>query len=174
MSESQDIRIRPEAPADVPHIHRIIEAAFAGKPYADGDEQDLVDTLRNLGALTLSLVAERDGEIIGHIAFSPAFTAASTQSWFALGPVAVQPAMQGMGVGALLIESGLERLRENEADGCILTGDPGYYERFGFAVSPAHAPAEEPAEFFMVKLLNTGQMPTATIRFHSAFHDEPP
>ncbi len=162
--------IRPESPADAAHIRNIIEAAFAGKPYADGDEQDLVDMLREVGALTLSLVAEVDGEIVGHIAFSPASPSTAGQSWFALGPVAVQPELQGTGIGTLLIERGLDLLTERKADGCILTGDPAYYQRFGFSLSPQHTPKREPEDYFMLKRLGASDLPEGPIHFHDAFY----
>ena len=163
-------RIRAEAPGDAAPIHNIIEAAFAGKPYADGDEQDLVDVLREVGALTLSLVAEVDGEIVGHIGFSPASPTATGQTWFALGPVAVKPELQGTGIGTLLIEHGLDLLRERHADGCILTGDPAYYRRFGFSLSPKHSPESEPEAYFMVKRLGASDLPEGPIHFHDAFY----
>jgi putative acetyltransferase len=62
----------------------------------------------------------------------------------------------------------MEAISELGARGCILTGDPSYYPRFGFKLSPENAPAGEPAEFFMVKVLR-GRLPVGPIRFHEAF-----
>ena len=86
--------IRAETAADQHAIRSVTEAAFRGRPYAGGDEQDVIDRLRAAGVLTLSLVAEIDGEIIGHIAFSPAELSDDSQPWFALGPVSVLPEHQ--------------------------------------------------------------------------------
>lgn len=160
--------IRPERPSDHVAIGELITAAFAGKPYAEGDEADLVVALRREHALTLSLVAELRGRVIGQIAFSPARSADAAKSWYALGPVAVLPAHQGIGIGSRLVRTGLESISGLGADGCILVGDPAYYTRFGFRVCPENAPPGQPAEYFMVKVLK-GPHPVGAIRFHEAF-----
>ena len=165
------VNIRPEIPADQPRIYEIVTAAFEGQPYADGDEQDLVDNLRGAGALTISLVADLDGDIVGHIAFSPARASAPEQSWYALGPVAVRPDLQRRGIGAELIERGLELLVCRGADGCILTGDPGYYQRFGFALSAEHTPERESTSHFMTQSLSNAVPPPGPIQFHPTFYD---
>jgi putative acetyltransferase len=163
-----DLLIRTENPGDHDALTALIEAAFEGKPYADGDEAALLGTLRHLGALTLSLVAERDGVVVGQVAFSPARPPSGAPGWYALGPVAVSPAHQGRGIGSRLIESGLEILLQGGAEGCILVGDPAYYVRFGFEVRPENAPVGQPAEYFMLKVLK-GAAPEGPISFHPAF-----
>ena len=167
-------RIRPESPDDCAAIAAIVAAAFHGKPYAAGDEAALVDALRVAGSLTVSLVAERDGALVGQVALSPAMPADGTLGWYALGPVSVLPEHQGGGIGAALVEAGLRALVALGAAGCILTGDPAYYVRFGFELAPANAPPGEPAEFFMVKRLGekgaAAPMPAGPIAFHPAFH----
>ncbi len=162
--------IRPEAADDHRAIFQLTEAAFRGRPYADGDEQEVVDRLRAAGALFVSLVAERDGEVVGHIAFSPMVAADGSSPWFALGPVSVLPAWQGQGIGAALIVEGLARIAAEGALGCALTGNPDYYRRFGFVLAPANVPANEPVEFFMLKPLR-GAAPDGALGFHSAFYD---
>ena len=166
-----DLTIRPEQTDDHVAIGQIISAAFAGKPYAAGDEAELVEALRIQNALTVSLVAESHGRVIGQIAFSPAQPTDGTQGWYALGPVAVEPAHQRSGVGGALIHAGMQAIEGLGARGCILTGDPAYYVRFGFELSPANVPDGEPAEFFMLKLLGEHR-PTGPILFHPAFHSE--
>ena len=161
-------RVRRERPGDIDTIGEIIRAAFQGMPYADGDEAELVDALRAQGALSVSLVAERDGAIVGQLALSPARASGGTVGWYALGPVAVLPAHQRSGIGSALVRTGLDAIAEIGAGGCILVGDPAYYSRFGFTVSPENAPPGQPSEFFMVKLL-LGQLPVGPIRFHDAF-----
>ena len=90
--------IRPEAPGDERPIHDLVKRAFAPMPFADGDEQDLVDTLRERGELALSLVAMGpEGAIIGHVAFSPATIDHATCGWFQMAPVAVCPTLQHRG-----------------------------------------------------------------------------
>lgn len=161
--------IRAERDGDRGAIHDVICTAFAGMPYADGDEAGLVDTLRAEGALSVSLVAEVNGRIVGQIAFSPAQASDGSQGWYALGPVSVVPAHQRSGIGSTLVRAGLKVIRESGAVGCILTGNPAYYVRFGFAVSSSNAPDGEPVEFFMVKVFS-GQQPKGPIYFHKAFH----
>ena len=160
--------IRPERPNDIEAIRQVVESAFHGMPYADGDEAGLVEKLRSQNALTVSLVAERDGTIVGQVAFSPARTSAADPGWYALGPVAVLPAHQGSGIGSALVRAGLQAIDDLGASGCILTGSPAYYARFGFAVAHESAPPGEPPEYFMVKLLR-GELPAGPIHFHEAF-----
>jgi len=166
-----EVTLREEIPQDRQAIYEITQLAFADREYADGDEQDLVDRLREIGALTLSLVALKEGEVVGQITFSPATAADGSGPWFALGPVSVTPALQGQRIGAQLIEAGLEEITARGARGCILTGNPVYYARFGFELSPEHAAAREPAEYFQVKWLSDAR-PSGRFSFHPAFYDE--
>lgn len=163
------VELRSERPGDRAHIHALIDDAFRDMPFSEGDEADLVDVLRAQGALVVSLIAELDGTLVGQITFFPAFPADGSPGWYALGPVAVTPRLQRSGIGSKLIRAGLERITELGGAGCILTGDPAYYPRFGFEPAPANAPPEEPAEYFMLKVLR-GERPRCTIAFHAAFH----
>ncbi|MEQ8858187.1 MAG: N-acetyltransferase [Pseudomonadales bacterium] len=164
--------IRPEAASDADAVRSVTYEAFESMPFAAGDEHLLIDALRSAHALAVSLVAEVDGRIIGHIAISPATPADDCAGWYALGPVSVLPACQRRGVGSDLVRRGLEEIAGLGAIGCILTGDPAYYARFGFEVAPALAPSEEPAEHFMVRLMGA-RNPRGPIRFHEAFHGGP-
>lgn len=160
--------IRNEEPADQYAIHDLTRRAFLRMPYADGDEQDVIDRLRRTGALALSLVAEEDGCVIGQVTFSPAIAPGAAQGWYTLGPVSVDPDRQKQGIGAGLIEAGLEHLRAIKAEGCILVGNPAYYARFGFRVSPQHAPADGHEHFF--QLLAFGDtVPAGTFAYDPAF-----
>lgn len=163
-----EVSIRSERSRDIDAIRELIRSAFLDMPYADGDEAELVEVLRAQDALPVSLVAERQGTLVGQVAFSPARTSAGMPGWYALGPLAVLPAHQRGGIGSTLVHAGLEAISKSGARGCILTGDPSYYSRFGFKLSPDNAPLGEPAEFFMLKLLQ-GQLPVGPIRFHEAF-----
>lgn len=165
---SRNLTIRDERPDDHATIVKIIKAAFHGMPYAVGDEAELVEALRAQNALSVSLVAECERTVVGQIAFSPAQPSDGAEGWYALGPVAVLPTHQRGGIGSRLVRAGLQAITELGANGCILTGNPDYYARFGFTLSPSHVPAGEPSEFFMVKLLR-GQLPIGPIRFHGAF-----
>lgn len=123
------ITVRPERPDDVPAIHAV-NAAFGR-----AGEADLVDALRVNSHLTLSLVAERDGEVVGHIAFSPATISSPDGDWtaLALGPLAVLPSYQRMGVGTALVRAGLAGCLAMGRDVVFLLGHETYYPRFGFA-----------------------------------------
>lgn len=166
-----ELEIRKELPADFAAIHQLTAEAFKDMPYAGGDEQDVIVRLRTVGALSLSLVASLGGELVGHIAFSPVQLAGNASAWFALGPVSVLPDFQRQGIGSALINAGLSELRERHALGCILTGNPQYYQRFGFALAPANVPKNEPEDYFM--LLNfTNAEPDGQFAFHHAFYGE--
>ncbi|MFN8663891.1 MAG: N-acetyltransferase [Thermomicrobiales bacterium] len=132
--------IRPESPADATAIHALTAAAFAGKPYSDGTEPYVIDALRADGALAISLVAEEQGEVVGHVAFSLVSIADEPGTWYGLGPVSVAPSRQRQGIGTALIETGLAQVRDLGAEGCVLLGDPAYYRRFGFSATRSALP----------------------------------
>jgi putative acetyltransferase len=166
-----EIEVRAEQESDWKSIYDVTQRAFEGKPYADGDEPELIDGLRETGVLALSLVALDQGRLVGQITFSPADIASGSGPWYALGPVSVTPERQGEGIGTLLIETGLSEISKRGALGCILTGNPIYYRRFGFEFSPANCPHNEAQEHFMVKLLST-QRPVGRFAFHETFYGE--
>ncbi len=161
--------IRPETPEDHAAIRDITRRAFAPMPYAGGNEQDLIDRFRKAGALAISLVAERDGVVAGQVTFTDAFAADGAPGWYALGPVAVKPELQKQHIGSKLIETGLTMLREREAAGCVLVGDPGYYRRFGFRAFPDLCPDGEPADYYQILPLRV-TVPDAVIGFHPLFY----
>lgn len=162
--------IRLEEPCDFVSIHHLTRRAFAPMPYAVGNEQDLIATLRQTGALALSIVAEAEGQIAGHVAFSPSYADDGEDGWYALGPISVEPILQRQGIGTMLVRDGPSRLRGIDAAGCILVGDPAYYARHGFRPFPDLAPESEPAEYFMILPLRIS-VPTVGMRFHPAFYE---
>jgi putative acetyltransferase len=162
--------IRAETRADFAGIYSLTKLAFTGMPYADGDEQDVIERLRASGSLVLSLVATINSDIVGHIAFSNASLSDDTTSWFALGPVSVLPKYQHRGVGSLLINTGLEKIEKRGALGCILTGNPEYYQRFGFKLAPDNVPENESELYFMVKTF-TATVPHGIFCFDDAFYE---
>lgn len=163
------IMIRSEQKADWKAIWHVTQMAFEGRPYAGGDEQDLIDNLRANGALSVSLVAIDDSVLVGQVTFSPASISSGLGKWFALGPISVLPERQGEGIGGSLIAAGMNVIEQMGASGCILTGDPRYYVRHGFALAPEHCPDNEPREHFMLRLLGT-ERPLGTFAFHSTFY----
>ena len=130
------MKIRTETPQDINAIEQITIAAFDGKWYSDQTEYLVIKRLREAGAMSLSLVAETDGKVIGHVAFSVVTINGKNVDWFGLGPVAVSPELQKQGIGSKLIREGLLLIKEKGAKGCVLEGDPGYYQRFGFRSYP--------------------------------------
>ena len=109
--------IRSETSLDIPEIQTLVANAFENAAHSDGTEGAIVEALRATGALTISLVAERDGVISGHIAFSPVEINGQSVDWYGLGPVAVKPDQQRQGVGTRLIEAGLDEIKALGARG---------------------------------------------------------
>ena len=162
------MRIRPEAPGDEAAIGALTAAAFDGHPYSDGSEPQIIERLRRLGKLTLSLVAEEDGQIVGHVAFSPMTLSGGEGGWYGLGPISVAPNRQRSGIGSALMREGLTKLEALGASGVALVGDPAYYNRFGFACRPQLTTTGVPAEYFLVLPLH-GEVPSGMVAFHPAF-----
>ena len=161
-------KIRSEQPADIDAIRELVRLAFTGHPHSRGTEPLIIDALRDDGALELSLVAELEGTVVAHIAFSPAAIGESPSGWFVVGPVAVHPDYQGKGIGRRLIEASLDLMRSREARGCVLVGDPEFYDRFGFRRCPQVTWPGVPAEYVLC-LPFGNEEPVGGINFHSAF-----
>ncbi len=160
--------IRPETPGDHDSIRNILIAAFAHHPYSRQTEHLIVEALRADNALTLSLVAEVDGQVVGQIAFSPVTIDGKDCGWLALGPVAVLPAFQRQGIGTALVNEGLKAIRSTGAQGCFLVGDPAFYRRFGFENDPALRMEGIPPEFVMCLPMGE-RMPEGSVTHHPAF-----
>lgn len=165
---SPSVEIRPEGPADIGAIRVLTSAAFENAPHSAGTEAAIVDALRAGGALTLSLVAVQDADVIGHVAFSPVTIDGARARWFGLGPVSVRPDRQGAGIGSALILRGLDALRAMNADGCVVLGDPGYYARFGFESDPALRYGDVPAGYFQ-RIVFSGPPPAGEVEYHPGF-----
>jgi putative acetyltransferase len=160
--------IRPESANDYDSIRSILIAAFADHPYSHQTEHLIVEALRASDALTVALVAEVDGNVVGHIAFSPVKIDGMNCMWFALGPVAVLPGFQRQGIGKGLIQEGLKAIRSMGAQGCVLVGDPAYYDRFGFRHNPALAMEGVPPQYLLC-LPMAKQVPQGQVSHDSAF-----
>lgn len=160
--------IRPESPADIDVIRDVTVAAFATLDISGHTEQFIVAALRAAKALTVSLVAEIDGRVVGHIAFSPVTISDGTANWYGLGPVSVLPELQRQGIGKALMTAGLARLKALGAAGCCLVGHPEYYRKFGFDNPPGLVFEGVPPEFFFA-LSFDGRVPQGMVTFHEAF-----
>ncbi len=160
--------IRDETDADIASIADVTIAAFKGLEISQHTEQFIVEALRAAGALSLSLVAEQDGNIIGHIAFSPLTISDGSDNWYGLGPVSVLPEKQRQGVGKALIRAGLAELKQRGAQGCCLVGHPDYYRQFGFEnVAGLTLQGVPPEVFFALSF--GGAMPQGEVFFHPGF-----
>jgi putative acetyltransferase len=162
--------IRPETPDDFEAIKQVTLAAFAGKPYSDQTEHWMVEALRAAGAMSLSLVAEMEGKVVGHVAFSVVTINGEDKGWYGLGPVSVLPELQNQGIGSKLIKEGLSRIREMGAKGCALEGSPEYYKRFGFKAYPGLFYERTPSPEFFMALPFYDEIPEGKVEFHRAFY----
>ena len=160
--------LRNERATDSQAIVHLTQAAFANAAHSSGTESAIVDALRAAGALTVSLVAEVDGQVVGHVAVSPVTVSDGSSGWYGLGPVSVLPALQGQGIGTALIDQALARLQAQGAAGCVVLGEPGYYQRFGFAVVPGLQLPGVPAEYFQALAFNT-PMAQGQVAYHPGF-----
>lgn len=165
--------IRPEQPADMAAIRALTEAAFRQAEHSSHIEQFIVDALRDRGELTVSLVAEQDGAVVGHVAVSPVAVSDGSAGWFGLGPISVLPARQGQGVGAALMQAAIDALRSQQAHGCVLLGEPAYYGRFGFRAEPGLILPGVPAEYFQALCLQP-PMAQGEVRYSPAFEATAP
>ena len=152
------VTIRPERPVDIPVIREVNEKAFGR-----ADEGRIVDAVRQRDEPVISLVAVEDGQIVGHILFSPVTirSAASARRGVGLGPMAVRPGFQKRGIGSQLVRQGLQTCREAGYDIAVVLGHPTYYPRFGFGLAAARGirfELEVPGDAFMVMELTPGAL----------------
>lgn len=164
------LTIRDATTNDRPAILKIVEAAFAR-----ADEAAIVEKLWADDAVTLDLVAEIGGEIVGHCAFS-SVTATPVIDGPTLGmaPVSVAPAHQSKGVGAAMIKTGVARCRTHGASLLVVLGEPEYYSRFGFApasLKKIRWDAMDAGDAFqLIDFAALEEAPGRTIRYHDAFY----
>jgi putative acetyltransferase len=145
---------RQEDATDAMRIDAVTRAAFRNHPFSRQTGHLIVRGLRDAGALSLSLVATLQGEVVGHPAVSAVTIGGQTGRWRGLGPVSVLPSRQRAGVGSALVRSALRRMRDAGVGGCVVLGDPAYYGRFGFAACAGLICPGVPAAHFMARLLH--------------------
>lgn len=160
--------IRSEKASDHEAISKVTEMAFNTLQISQHTEQFIIAALRKAGALTLSLVAEIDAQVAGHVAFSPVTISDGSPDWYGLGPLSVLPEYQRRGIGKALVTEGLCLLKNLGGKGCALVGDPAYYQRFGFRNIPSLLYRDIPQEFFLVLPFDEG-IPHGTVTFHAGF-----
>jgi putative acetyltransferase len=164
--------VRPELPQDPPGIRSVHLEAFESAA-----EANLVDELRAVARPLVSWVAEEDGQILGHILFSPVSLTGHPELYLlGLAPLAVLPPFQRRGVGTALVPAGLEACRDLGVGAIVVLGHPTYYPRFGFRPAVGFGITceyDSPPEAFMVLELQPGHLAAAsgTIRYHDAFRE---
>lgn len=167
-----DMLIRTEQPRDIAAVHAVNAAAFGREA-----EADLVDALRQRARPVVSLVAEDDAEIVGHILFSPvSLPSRAALKIMGLAPMAVAPGSQRKGAGSALVRAGIEECRRLDCAAIVVLGHPGYYPRFGFEPAARFGFSSEygvPEDTFMALELQPGCLGGASgkIRYHSAFSE---
>jgi len=164
------MQIRPEKESDWDAVHTVNVSAFETP-----SEANLVDTLREQAQLVVSLVAEENGEVVGHIMFSPvALPGYPELKIMGLAPMAVLPEHQRQGVGSMLVRAGMGICKQLGFGAMVVLGHPEYYPRFGFSSSPCFGLGCEyqvPEDVFMAMELQPGYLRDAigTIKYHAAF-----
>jgi putative acetyltransferase len=164
-----EFTIRSESAVDGPAIAAVTVAAFLNAPHTGHTEQFIVSALRKAGQLSVSLVAELQGEIVGHVAVSPVSISDGAVGWFGLGPISVIPKLQGRGVGSQLMNCALRALKEQGAAGCVLLGEPKFYHRFGFRADPGISLPDVPPEHFLAMSFGP-TLPCGTVSYHEGFY----
>jgi putative acetyltransferase len=174
---SSSVTIRPELPTDLAAVRAVVHAAFQNHPQhqlgSEPVEPAIVDRLRATGALTVSLVAEEAGDVIGHIALSRVLVNGADEGWYGLGPLAVRPDRQRQGIGGALLGEGVARLRVLGAGGVVLVGEPEYYTRFGFRADSRLSLAGLPPEYFLCLPL-AASVPIGVVTYDPAFSETEP
>jgi len=165
------MNIRKEIASDIDTIQKVNAEAFATET-----EADLVDALRDSGCPYLSLVAEVDNEVVGHILFTPVELSGNnnTLKIMGLAPMAVLSKHQNKGIGTGLVQAGLEQCRSLGYDAVVVLGHPAYYPRFGFEPSVKYGIKSEydvPDDVFMILELSPGCLKNhkGVIKYHQAF-----
>ena len=167
-------KVRFEKPEDIPFIRSVNEQAFDRLA-----EARLVDKLRLACADNLSLVADDNGSIVGHMMFTPVQVTGEKQKVQGMGlaPMAVLPSWQRQGIGALLVEYGLQILREKGVPFVIVLGHPEYYPRFGFKPAARFNIKSQwegvPDEAFMILIMDDKAMQNASgiVMFRDEFNE---
>lgn len=160
--------IRLEQAGDEAQIAAVTGAAFAEVEYSDGSEVGIIERLRGDGDLTLSLVAEDGGRVVGHVAISPVTITDGSEHWYGLGPISVLPDLQRMGLGVRLMRGAIEQMLQQGARGIVLLGEPAYYARFGFEHDPQLTYPGPPPEYFQ-RLVLSGDPPSGIVTYAPAF-----
>lgn len=171
--------IRPEQATDFPSIRDVTIAAFAESEFGHNGEADLIEQIRAACPESLSLVAELEGRIAGHILFSPAEMVGDSGSsmGMALAPMSVLPGFQRQGIGTRLVEAGLDLLAERGIEWVAVVGHPAFYQRFGFEPAGGYGISCEfpgiPDDVFRVLWLSAdpAEAPRGVVKYRPEFSE---
>ena len=159
--------IRQERSKDFPSVYALVKAAFESAEHADGNEQDLVNALRKSDSYIpeLSLIAEVDGKIVGHIMFTK--LKIGNQVQLALAPLSVMPEYQKLGVGTALIQEGHKRAKALGYGYSVVLGSEKYYPRIGYLPAKNYG---IPSENFMAcKLSENAPAVSGVVQYAKEF-----
>ncbi len=145
--------VRDECAADVAAIEEVHRAAFASESHSLHNEHEIVRALRASGKLAVSLVTEREGKVVAHVAASPVSISHASGAWYGLGPVGVL----------------LKRLRAMGAQGCVVVGEPAFYSSFGFRADASLVFPGVPREYFQVLRFGV-DAPRGEVVYDKAFY----
>ncbi len=166
------MKIREEDSADTKAIRHINTKAFETEA-----ETGLVDVLRESGCTFVSLVAETDQKVVGHLLFTPVELTGvkNTLKLMGLASMAVLPQYQNQGIGIQLVNAGIEYCQFEKYDAIVVLGHPNYYPKFGFAPSVNYGIKSEyevPDEVFMILELVPNSLVDyhGTIKYHELFN----
>ena len=163
------VRIRSEDSSDVVAIEALITTTFLNAEHTSHTEQFIVNSLREAGQLSVSLVAEDNCGIVGYVALSPVSISDGTDGWYGLGPIAVAPDRQGQGIGSQLMRQAVAELRRLGAAGCVVLGDPSYYGRFGFTAETTLVLPDVPPDYFRAISFRCA-VPSGSVSYQEAFN----
>lgn len=162
--------IRAEKENDRDAVYAVNASAFETP-----SEANLVDALLEQAQPVVSLVAEDNGEVVGHIMFSPvSLSDYPDLKVMGLAPMAVAPEHQRKGIGSALVRAGLEQCEQLGYAAVVVLGHPEYYPRFGFSPSSRfgiYSEYEVPEDVFMAMELQLGALSgkTGRVKYHAAF-----
>ncbi len=166
---TMDVLIREATAGDAAAIEILTMVAFMREPQSRHDAHQVIAALREDGALALSLVADHEGYVVGHVAVSPVALSDEASGWYALGPLAVGPGHQRQGLGTRLAQAALATLRERGAAGCVALGAPAFFQRLGFAVEPGLTLPGAVVPELQALAFGDRLLPLADVAYHPAF-----
>lgn len=163
-----NLQFRNEQPTDAEAIFEVTRLAFLSAAHTSHTEQFIVNALRRIGHLALSLVAVADETLIGHVAFSPLALPNGETGWYGVGPLSVLPQFQRQGIGSQLMQRGMAALKDTGARGCVLVGAPRFYGRLGISQCTGLTLNGVPPEYLLGKSFG-GDLPKGEVVFSLAF-----